>query len=820
MSRRSHLTVHDGPDFLGKILGELGRVSDDDDTTLEGLDSLGESTKGVTVEVVSRLIKDDQMRTLPRAGGEDDLDTLATGETQHAGVRYELGIETEVGAVLLDLLADQRAELSRGEGLLLVDLGNHLLMGGENLGTRDPGVVGGHHGNPTLVLEANVLTEGERTLVLVRVLELAAGVDADDAAEGTLDTVSLVHGLLVLVGDDLVGAVHGLAILTSLETPLDVLGWGLLKVVIDMGESVLLDVGDTDVLVGVDVTDGWDQLTSEDVDESGLSGTVGANDGNTGAERALEGDVGDLGLGGTLVLEAHLVDTDDGLGLGLDTLEETGLRELELDLGGAELVVGLCGWALLDELLEVTAVTLKLVTLVVDDVLADVVQELGVVGNDDGCAGGVLQVFLEPLDVLDIQMVGRLIEQQNIRVLENGTGKSQLHLPSSGEGGDHTAGHALVEAELSQLLLDLLLGGGDTNLGQLLHGPGNGGLLSIGRVKVVLDEHGLDLALLGETLDLLVVDGTHEGGLSGTVRSAKTVTLATLQAEMGLVEQDLGTVGQVEGAVAQILTLLIVSLSGILSLGTWGGTAAEVVNDALGISLASDGNDVWLNTGGPVVGVGILLVDHLTGKGSDVVERWLELGNGVLVLDSNDLLEDGKDGGDGTSVGWLWDLAIDDGTDTGKGVKTLLGLLTCLGVSQVLVVLGETGHQLWQESGNNVGVLDKLAHVVDDDGGFTLDGGLALGKTTIQEGNHDGEGWLVDISDEGGGTEQVNGLWDVLWLGDTLDELGNEAVDILVDDQSANLLHGAVGHLLDLWLGVPHRLRDDWDQVWHAESEL
>lgn len=820
MSRRSHLTVNDGPDFLGEILGELGGVSNDDNTTLEGLDSLGKSTKGVTVQVVGRLIEDDQMRTLPRAGGEDDLNTLATGETQHAGVRDELGIETEVGAVLLDLLADQRAELTRGEGLLLIDIGNHLLMRGEDLGTRDPGVVGGHHGNPALVLEADVLTEGERTLVLVGVLELAAGVDADDATEGTLNAVSLVHGLLVLVGDDLVGTVHGLAILTSLETPLDVLGRSLLEMVIDMGESVLLDVGDTDVLVGVDITDGWDQLTGKDVDESRLSGTVGANDGNTGAERALEGDVGDLGLGGTLVLEGHLVDTDNGLGLGLDTLEETGLRELELHLGGTELVVRLCGWALLDELLEVTAVTLKLVALVVDDVLADVVQELGVVGHDDGCAGGVLQVVLEPLDVLDIQMVGRLIEQQNIRVLENGTGKSQLHLPSSGEGGDQAVGHVSVEAELGQLLLDFLLGGGDTDICQLLHGPGNGGLLSIGRIKVVLDEHGLDLALLGETLDLLVVDGTHEGGLSGTVGSAKTVALATLQAEMGLVEEDLGTVGQVEGAVAQILTLLIVSLSGILSLGTWGGTAAEVVNDALGIGLTSDGNDVWLNTGGPVVGIGILLVNQLTGKGSDVVEGWLELGNGILVLDSNDLLEDGLDGGDGTGVGGLWDLAIDDGTDTGKGVKTLLGLLTSLGVSQVLVVLSETRHQLGQESGNDVGVLDKLAHVVDDNGGFTLDSSLALVKTTIEEGNHDGEGWLVDISDEGGGTEQVNGLWDVLWLGDTLDELRNKAVDILVDDKSANLLHGAVGHLLDLRLGVPHRLRDDWDQVWDAESEL
>ena len=96
-----------------------------------------------------------------------------------------------------------------------------------------------------------------------------------------LDLVDLVHGLLVLLGDDLVGTVHGLTILTSLESPLDVLGRSLVEVVIDVSESVLLDVGNTDVLVLVDITRGGDKLTSQDVDESRLASTVGTNDGNT-----------------------------------------------------------------------------------------------------------------------------------------------------------------------------------------------------------------------------------------------------------------------------------------------------------------------------------------------------------------------------------------------------------------------------------------------------------------------------------------------------------------------------------------------------------
>jgi len=71
-----HDTVVDGPDFLSQVLSELTGVSNDDNTTLERLNSLGQSTQGVTVQVVGRLVKNDDVGTLPRASGQDDLDTL------------------------------------------------------------------------------------------------------------------------------------------------------------------------------------------------------------------------------------------------------------------------------------------------------------------------------------------------------------------------------------------------------------------------------------------------------------------------------------------------------------------------------------------------------------------------------------------------------------------------------------------------------------------------------------------------------------------------------------------------------------------------
>jgi hypothetical protein len=200
-----------------------------------------------------------------------------------------------------------------------------------------------------------------------------------------------------------------------------------------MCERVLLDVRDTDVLVVVNLTRCGDKLTSQDVDNGRLASTVGANDGNTGTERALEADVLNLGLRCTFVLEAHVGGTEDSLGLGLDTLKITGLGELELHVGGAELVVRLGGRHTLDELVEVTTVTLKLEALVVNDVLDNVVQELAVVGDDNGCAGRVCEVVLEPLDVLDIQMVGGLVKEQNIRLLKHGTRKRELHLPATGQ---------------------------------------------------------------------------------------------------------------------------------------------------------------------------------------------------------------------------------------------------------------------------------------------------------------------------------------------------------------------------------------------------
>ncbi len=52
--------------------------------------------------------------------------------------------------------------------------------------------------------------------------------------------------------------------------------------------------------------------------------------------------------------------------------------------------------------------------------IAGVVKKIAVVRHDDGCAFPLAEVALEPFDRLNIKMIGRLIEQQQI-----GVGKQQ-----------------------------------------------------------------------------------------------------------------------------------------------------------------------------------------------------------------------------------------------------------------------------------------------------------------------------------------------------------------------------------------------------------
>lgn len=817
MTGRSHDTVKDSPDLLSEILGELSGMSNDNNTTLKALDSSRKSSKRVSIEIVGRLIEDDKMGSLPGTGGKHKLDLLSTGKTSDSRVRDKLRLETKEGAMGLNLLLGKRSELTGSKSLLHINLSDKLGVRLHKLGSGDPAVVDGTHGDPLLGLHAEVLTEEERTLVLVRVLELSSGVDLSNSSGSALDLIDLVHGSLIGVSDLSVGSVHGLSILTGLESPLNVLRGSGVKMRINMGKSVLLDVSDSTVLVGVDLTSGGEQLTGQDVDKSGLTSTVGANDGNSGRKRALERNVSNLGLGGTGVLEGHVLDLDNSLLLGLHTLKETGLGEREVNLGGTKLVVGLSGRNLLDKLGEVTLVLSELESLVVDNVLTDLIEETRVMGDDNGGNLTGVEVVNEPSNVNGIQMVGRLIKQQNVGLSEDSSGKSELHLPTTRKRGDGHSGHVVGESKVKELLSDLLLGTDGLASGgsDVVNNVG----VSVGAVNVVIDEDSSTLVLGGETLDLAVGNGSHKSGLTGTVGTAETVSSGSLESQLGSVKQNLGTVSKRELTVTEILTLVVL----LLEVGTTGdvgnGLLSERLGELSGALVLDHGDEERDQRLGPVGLVGKSLVNEVTGNGGDVVDHDSEL-LGVDLVGLEELLEDGKVDLGVTGGGDLGDLVVNNLTDSLKSLEGSEGNLSGLGVGNVGVVGLEGGVELAQERSNNLGIVDKLTHVIDNDGGLSLDGGVSLGKTSRKEGSHDGEGSGGNLRDKGGGTKEMDSLGDLGGLGDTSNEGGDELDDILVVDGVGGLGDGGSGLVLDLLLGVPHGLGEDGDELGHSEGNL
>ena len=99
----------------------------------------------------------------------------------------------------------------------------------------------------------------------------------------------LLHQSLLLLG--VLGGHLGevLLVLARLEAPADVLVGSLLEVLLDVVEGVLRDVGVTHVGVTPDGTDVGLSLAGEELNEGGLTGTVGAEARDAGGERELDG---------------------------------------------------------------------------------------------------------------------------------------------------------------------------------------------------------------------------------------------------------------------------------------------------------------------------------------------------------------------------------------------------------------------------------------------------------------------------------------------------------------------------------------------------
>ena len=67
------------------------------------------------------------------------------------------------------------------------------------------------------------------------------------------------------------------------------------------------------------------------------------------------------------------------------------------------------------------------------DAVADLVEEEAVVGDEDDREGVPREVLLQPVARLDVQVVGRFVEQEHVRLHEEEPGQGDPHLPPPGE---------------------------------------------------------------------------------------------------------------------------------------------------------------------------------------------------------------------------------------------------------------------------------------------------------------------------------------------------------------------------------------------------
>ena len=317
--------------------------------------------------------------------------------------------------------------------------------------------------------------------------------------------------------------------------------------------------------------------------------------------------------------ERDVLGLEDGLGARLDALERARHGERELHLRVVDREVGLGHGALLDELVEVARVALEAHVLVVDHVREHLVEELGVVRHDerrDVLALRAREEVAEPLLLLDVQVVRRLVEEQEIGVQEHGARERELHLPAARQVADGLVDELLRELHLEELLADLLAA--ERREDRLLEAEVDGRRVRVGTVDVVVDEAGAELHELlgaGEARERAGRDGAHERGLAAAVVAEEAVDAAAAHVEVRRVEQDLAAVGELELDVAEDLALALGDVELDLALGhALLGLVHELLRHGGALLLVrEDGREVGL--------AGLLPLEHVEGLGDALVRR-------------------------------------------------------------------------------------------------------------------------------------------------------------------------------------------------------
>ena len=136
--------------------------------------------------------------------------------------------------------------------------------------------------------------------------------------------------------------------------------------------------------------------------------------------------------------------------------------------------------------------------------------------------------------------------------------------------------------------------------------------------------------------------------------------------------------------------------------------------------------------------------------------------------------------------------------------NSALSDLTSFGVSNTFSVGLQSRKQQGQEWSSTNRVINKLTHVVNDDGSLTLGGGRLFSESAQQQGNDHGQSRGFDGLDESHTSHLVHDFRHFLGLGDGGKNLSSHVLNISVSNNFKSLLHGIRSSSLDLLLRVPH----------------
>mmetsp|Transcript_14675 Transcript_14675/g.22361 ORF Transcript_14675/g.22361 Transcript_14675/m.22361 type:complete len:273 (-) Transcript_14675:1957-2775(-) len=272
------------------------------------------------------------MRLIPHGSRNYDLNLLSSRESGHTVMRSKFTVQPNIFKMLFDILCRQRTDIETGS---LCDLQvnsldcffpSHLLQDlGREIFSR--------------VNSGSCITDF--VFVFLRLVLFSSSdqfdndlLDLADLSCCVIGKLDFVWGLLKLFffGGENHRYLDERFLVLSLVgiSPSDVFIWRLVQVTFNVVESVLSNVGDTSVRVLPDFSLLWFNISNKNLDHGRLSSSILTNTGDTGTEGHLDGDVEKGWFGILWVCESNIGDLHESFSLGLDSLNWSGLRELEL----------------------------------------------------------------------------------------------------------------------------------------------------------------------------------------------------------------------------------------------------------------------------------------------------------------------------------------------------------------------------------------------------------------------------------------------------------------------------------------------------------